>query len=114
MKKLLRNLIVEAISLWVVDLLFGGIWFEGIVPVIETAAMLAILNSFLKPLLKILSLPVTILTLGLFSLVVNGFILYLAFDFVQGAYIASMTAAILAAIVLAVVNGFVESVLTDD
>ena len=114
MNKLLRNLIVEAISLWIVDLLFEDIWFSGVAPVIKTAVMLAILNTLLKPILKVLSLPVTILTLGLFSLVVNGFILYLAIDYVSGAYIASMTAAILAAIVLAVVNSVVESVLIED
>lgn len=113
MKKLVRNVIVEAISLWIVDLLFGDIQFYSMGGLVKTALMLAILNSFLKPVLKVLTLPVNFLTLGLFSLVVNGFILALAIDLVSGAYIGSFMAAIIAAAVLAVVNSIVESILKD-
>ncbi len=113
MKKIIRNIFLEVISLWIVDLLFGDIRFYSFGALVKTAVMLAILNSVLKPVLKVLTLPVNFLTFGLFSLVVNGFILSLAMNLVAGAYVGSFIAAIVAAVVLAFVNSIVENILKD-
>ncbi len=68
------------------------------------AVVLGALNILVRPILFLLTLPVTILTLGLFSLIINGVIVLLAAFVVPGFSIASFGAAFLFAIVLAVVN----------
>ena len=68
------------------------------------AVVLGALNILVRPILFLLTLPVTILTLGLFSLIINGVIVLLAAFVVPGFSIASFGSALLFAIVLAVVN----------
>ncbi len=108
MKKILRNIIVETVSLWVIDMLFTGIAFTSMSAMITTAVILALLNSTVRPVLKIMTVPVSILTLGFFSLIVNAVVLVLAFSLSEGAYIDSFFTAFIASIILAFVNGAVE------
>lgn len=114
MKKLIRNVIVEAISLWIIDILFSSIAFRSMSSLLTTAFFLALLNSTVRPVLKALTLPVSLLTLGFFSLLVNALVLMMAFSLSSGAYIGSFLSAIIASIVLAFVNGAVEGLLKDD
>ncbi len=113
MKKVLRNLIIMTISLWVTDMLMEGISFAGMGSVFMCAIALAFLNACVKPVLKLLALPVTMLTFGLFSLVINTAVLILAFNLTEGAYVASFGSAFLASIILTFVNSFVENVMKD-
>jgi putative membrane protein len=69
--------VAVAVAVWIVP----GIEFVGshtILSIAALAAILALLNAFIKPVLQIISLPITILTLGIFALVVNVLVLYLA------------------------------------
>ena len=68
------------------------------------AGVLGVLNMVVKPILVILSLPITILTLGFFYLCINAFILMLTSAFVSGFYFANFGAAFLIALILSVVN----------
>ncbi len=113
MKKILRNLIIEAISLWATDALMDSITFTDTSAIIMCAVALAFLNACVKPLLKLLALPVTVLTFGLFSLVINTGVLMMAFNMTDGASVASFGSAFIASIILTVVNSFVESVMKD-
>lgn len=63
-----------------------------------------VLNLIVKPIIELFSLPITFLTLGLFSLVINGIVLYLAFALVPGAHLNGFFNSILAAIFLSVAN----------
>ena len=114
MKKLIRNVIVESISLWIIDILFSSIAFRSLGSLITTAFFLALLNSTVRPVLKALTLPVSLLTLGFFSLLVNGIVLMMAFSLSSGAYIGSFFSAVIASVCLAFVNGLVEDLLKDD
>lgn len=68
------------------------------------AVVLGALNLFIRPILLVLTLPINILTLGLFSLVVNAFLVLLASYLVPGFAIAGFWTALLFAVVLAVIN----------
>mgnify|MGYP004475862841 CR=1 FL=1 len=68
------------------------------------AVVLGVLNGLVKPVIKLLSLPLTILTLGLFLLVINGFMLELMTWFVSGFYFAGFGSMMILALVISIVN----------
>lgn len=112
MKKTIKIWITNAISLWIIDAIFGtSIQFNGAGAVLATALALTIFEATIKPILKVLALPVSILTFGLFSLVINALVLELAFAMSTNSYIASFGTAFIASIILTIVVGFVEKVL---
>jgi putative membrane protein len=108
MKKIIVTVAVNMISLWIVDALMQSVYFADFGAFALTAVLLAILNVTLKPFLKIVSLPITFLTFGLFSLVINGLILYLAISLSSGSYVSSFGMAIVAGLLLSIVNSCVE------
>ena len=77
---------------------------DSYVTILAMALVLTILNATVKPVLKFLCFPVTFLTFGLFSLVINAIVLQLTFMFVDGAYITSFGATILAGIIVSIAN----------
>jgi putative membrane protein len=107
MKSFLGSWIINAISLWLLDFLMKSLAFPSASSVLTAGLAMAILNATIKPLLKILSLPVTILTLGLFALVIDGTILRIALK-VSGAVMPSFGILMLASILLAIINSFVQ------
>lgn len=110
MKKLCVSLIVNGVSFYLLDLLFDGIIiYPG--ALITLMIIFGFLNWFVKPILKILSLPLTFMTFGLFSFVINGIVFYWAFGFVSGAYCASIFTGILASIVLSILNSGLNTIL---
>lgn len=77
--RILVEWMVNAVALFVTARLVPGILLSSeLVPVFMTAAVIGLLNAVLKPVLVVLTLPVTILTLGLFHLVLNAFLFWLA------------------------------------
>lgn len=78
-------------------------WQTGVTAVL-TALALAIINHTIKPIITIVSLPITVVTLGLFSFVINGFMIMLAAALVPGFGIPSIIMAIWFSIVLSAVN----------
>lgn len=109
--KFILTWLINAISLYILDILFKGISFTDNKALLITALMLMLVNSFLGPILKILSLPLTIISLGLFSFILNAFVLKLSFSLASGANINSFSTAIFASIVLAIINPALNSLL---
>ena len=101
----MKRFILNAVSLWVLDFLFSGVVISDAGSLIVLTLILALCNSLLKPILQFFSFPFTLMTLGLFGLVVNGMVLMIAFNLVSGAAISGLFTAILASIVLSFVNG---------
>lgn len=102
---MLTRLISLAIAIAVAAYLIPGVQatLQGIVVL---AVVLAIINTFIKPVLSILTLPLTVVTLGLFSLVINIGLLALAVAVVPGVAVTDWLSLILFALVVAVVNAF--------
>ena len=74
----LVRLLVNAAALWVATRLVGGVTYTGAwLPFLGVALVFGFVNAFIRPVAKILTFPLIILTLGIFSLVVNGLMLWL-------------------------------------
>ena len=109
MKKLLMRWAANAVSLWIVAMLFSGVVFYDGTSLMLTALALTLLNAFLKPVLKFLSFPLTLLTLGLFSLVINGIVLMMAFSYTSGSLIRDLPTAILVSVMLSLINSLFDT-----
>jgi putative membrane protein len=103
--KLLIRLIISTLAILVAANVVPGVTVAGTTTAIIAAIVLGILNTFLKPVLQILALPITILTLGLFYIVVNVFIIYLASYLVDGFSISGFIPALFFGLVVSVVSG---------
>ncbi|MFA6917154.1 MAG: phage holin family protein [Parachlamydiales bacterium] len=102
--EILLSILISAIAVFVTAYILPGIALSGFGTAIVLAIVLAVINSFIKPVLIILTLPINILTLGLFTFVIMALLVMLASAIVPGFYVASFWWALLFAIVLAVVN----------
>lgn len=96
-----------ALALWIADAIFPGISFSDRRSLWLSALLLGFANAVLRPLLILLTLPLTILTLGLFLLVVNALMLLLVARLVEGFKISGFWTAFFAAIFLSVFSFFV-------
>ena len=104
LKQFLINIILGALSIYIVSLGVNSIYIMSIPSLILLSIVLGFLNSTIKPLLKFFSLPITIVTLGLFSLVINAIILKIAFAIVPGVHLEGFLPAIWASILLSICN----------
>lgn len=104
--------IVSGLSLYLTSLILGsGMVFEGFWSVVLTALLVGLLNFLLGPLLSFITCPLIILTLGLARFLVSGLILLMASWWLPGFHVASFWWAVLAAVIVSVLNGALEKVL---
>jgi putative membrane protein len=106
--RLLVNWILSAIALLVVTHVVPGIRVRGLTSALWAAAVIGLVNATLGSLLKLLTFPLTILTLGLFWLVINALMLELASWFAPGFQVVSFWAAFWGAIILSLINMFLR------
>lgn len=102
--EIIVNILISAIAVFVTAYILPGITLSGFGTAIVLAIVLAVINAFIKPILIILTLPINILTLGLFTLVIMALLVMLASAIVPGFHVASFWWALLFAIVLALIN----------
>jgi putative membrane protein len=102
-------LLGTALSLLVIDLVVPGVNLANFPAALIAAAALGLVNSGVKPVVSLLSLPLNFVTLGGFSLVVNGICFWLASLFVPGFTVSGLLATILGPVVLSVVNTFLNN-----
>ncbi|AMY11161.1 Membrane protein of unknown function [Luteitalea pratensis] len=102
---------IVAASLWVAAYLIPGVHVGSVSALLIAALMLGLVNALVRPILTILTLPITILTLGLFYLVVNGVAFALAASLVPGFEIAGFGSAILGALLVSLVSSVLGAVL---
>ncbi len=106
--RLLLHWIVSALAVWIVARIVPGISVSGPVAALIAAAVIGLVNATLGLVLKILTFPLTLLTLGLFWFVINALMLELASAFVRGFQVRSFEAAFLGAIVLSIVSSLLQ------
>jgi putative membrane protein len=104
---LIRWLIV-ALGLWVAEKLLSGIEIASVGTLLLAAALLGFVNAVIRPLIVILTLPITLITLGLFLLVINAAMLELVAWLLPGVYIAGFSDAILGSIIISI-TGWIAS-----
>ena len=100
----LVHTIVVAISVWVATQVVPGVFADNLIGLAIMAIVLGLVNAIIRPILVILTLPLTVITLGLFYFVVNGIAFNLAAALVPGFTVASLWSGILAGIVVSVVS----------
>jgi putative membrane protein len=105
---LIRALVVAA-GLWVASRIVPGVSFDTTERLLWAALLLGVINAFVRPVLIILTIPITILTLGLFLLVINGLMIELVAHFLTGFHVAGLGSAMLAAIVVSLTSWVISS-----
>lgn len=95
---------ITAVSLWVASHLFRGIRFASLGALVVSALLLGLANALVKPLLILLTLPLTFLTFGLFLLVINALVLMLVSAVVRGFAVSGFWTAFFASIFIAVLS----------
>jgi len=109
----LLRLIVNAAALWVAAQLVRGIVVAGLTPLLLAALVLGLINAIVRPVLVILTLPLTLLTLGLFIFVLNAFCLWLTSRLVPGFEVHTFGSALLGALVVSIVSWILTAFVSD-
>ena len=104
MLRFILHAVATALGFWVAARVFHIVHVDGLRPLIEGALLLGIFNALVRPILVILTLPITILTLGLFLLVVNAIMVWLVTKFIHGIHVHGAIHLIETVIVLGVVS----------
>ena len=107
MKRFLIHWLVVALALWVTAYILPGVHIDSTQALAIAAVVLGLVNALIRPILTILTLPITILTLGLFYLLVNGLTFLLASKMVPGFYVDGYWWAVLGALGVSIVSSFV-------
>lgn len=109
--RLIVGLVANAVALFATQVV-PGISFRGdVLTLVVAGALVGIFNALVRPLAMLISLPLLIVTLGLFYFVLNGILLYVASLFIPGYRIDGLVAAILGALVMGIVNWAVHALL---
>jgi len=108
MISILIRWIVNALVLWGVSFVLRGIYFDSFYAALITVLALGIVNALIKPLLVVLTLPINILTLGLFTLVLNGAMFWFVSTFIKGFYLQDFWAAFWAALIFSIVSALLS------
>lgn len=111
MGKFIGKILVTALAALIVSYLMPGVKIDSGTSAILLAVVLALLNGFVKPVLIILTIPITVLSLGLFLLIINMVIIKWASQIVSGFHIAGWWSAFWFSILLSVVTFLIESLI---
>jgi putative membrane protein len=103
---LLTRLVVSSLAVFVADWLLPGVTIDSFTTAIGVAVVLGILNATLKPLLIIITIPLTFLSLGLFLLIINAIIIGVADQWVDGMHVSSTWTAILFSFLISTISSW--------
>ena len=109
----LFRVVIHALAIMLAASILPGIGVDGIVPALAAAVLLGLVNAFVRPVLLILTLPITLVTLGLFLLVLNGLCFWLVASLVKGFHVAGFGSAMLGALVVSAVSWIVTALISD-
>ena len=110
----LINWLLSGLAIVITAYLLPGVHLSGIKAALLTAIVLGVINAVIKPVLKLLTLPLTIMTLGLFSLVLNALLIMLTARLVPGFQVQGFLWALAFSLVLALVNWVLSIFKQDD
>jgi putative membrane protein len=106
--RLIVSLIINVVAVYVASYILPGVHVDSVTTVVVVAIVLGVINTFLRPLLLLLTLPITVITLGLFTLVVNGLLVLLVTWFVPGFHVDNFLWAVGFSIVVSLVSWFLS------
>ncbi len=112
--KLIFIWILNALALLAVAYFVPDIHVADFLTALIAALVIGLVNMLIKPILVILTLPITIMTLGLFILVINGLLFYGVGNWLQGFEVKTITAGIIGALVYSVLSWLLAAIIIDD
>lgn len=104
---------INALALLGVAYLYSGVQVEGIFAALFAAVVLGLVNAIIRPVLILLTLPVTLLTMGLFIFVINALMFWLVAELVRGFTVTGFTAALIGSFMYSVITLLVNWLVTD-
>lgn len=113
MRGLLLRWLILAVAIMLAAYLFNGIQIAGFGAALFAALALGILNAFFRPVLLVLTLPINILTLGLFTFVINAVLLLMTSGLIGGLVVSSFGSALLGSLIISVVSSLLSSFIND-
>jgi putative membrane protein len=117
--KLILRIAINALAIWITDLILTGFNFEGsIVNLLVVAIIFGLVNALIRPIVKLLTLPISIITLGLFTLVINALMLLITVWLsgslsLQGSLFENMFTVFIAAIIISIISTILSWFLPD-
>jgi putative membrane protein len=108
--KIILHWVILSVAVFATSKIIGGITIDPIWVALIVGACLTLFNMFIKPIIKILTLPINIITLGLFSLVINGAVFWYMATFIKGFSIPTFYAAFLGALLVSIINWILSKV----
>lgn len=104
----LMNLLIQGLAVFIAAYILPGVKLESFTTALVVAVVLGIVNWIIKPVLVILTLPITVLTMGFFYLVINAFMVMLVSSLVPGFKVQGFWVALLFSLVLSLVSSFLH------
>ena len=117
--KLILRIIINAVAIWVTTLLLSGFTFTGnILNLIIVGVIFGLVNALIRPIVKLLALPINVVTLGLFTLVINALMLMLTVWLsdslsLAGGIFQSLFTALLGALIISIISTILSWFLPD-
>ena len=114
MKGLLLRWLILTVAILAAAYLLNGIVVAGFFSAFAAAALLGVLNALLRPILLLITLPLNILTLGLFTFVINALLLLMVSGVIGGLVVKGFGSALLASLVISLVSWLLTSLISDE
>ena len=109
--RILLGWAINALCLMALPYLLPAVTMKSFTTALIVALVIGLLNTFIRPVLFVLTLPISVITLGLFTLVLNGLMFWLASRWVDGFHVASFAWSIVAALVYSLISWAISSLL---
>jgi putative membrane protein len=106
--RFITRILITALALILVTKVVPGIEVAGVYPALVAALFLGIMNAIVRPILVILTLPVTILTLGIFIFVINAILFLFVASFVDGFTVESFGSALIGSILVSIISSLLN------
>jgi putative membrane protein len=110
MRRILARVLITAFGLWIADALLRGVYVDSVWTLWLAALLLGVVNAILRPIIIVLTLPITFLTFGLFLLIINGAMVVLVAYLVPSFHITSIGTGVLAAIIVGITGWIANGV----
>ncbi len=109
MSKIFLKYLLSILAIYLLSFIFDTIHIGNIAALLLMGLILLLVNLFLKPILLLVTLPLNILTLGLFTFVVNAWVIMIADFFVPGIYLGGFFPSLLIALIMVIINYFIRN-----
>jgi putative membrane protein len=109
----LLRILVNALAIVVAASILPGIEVDGLLAAVAAGLLLGLVNAIVRPIMLVLTLPITLLTLGLFLLVLNGLCLWLVAGLIEGFEVYGFWSAVFGALIVSIVSWIVTALVSD-